>query len=355
MPAHNHIVVFIPGLLGTELRYPGDGARIRPRPVWCGDLAVLVDSLTNNTSVLKSPLETGRVLRSVERFGFRKPKPAYGPLLDYLVNDLGYVQNRTLFEFPYDWRQDIRNSAMMLAKFLEIKIAAGAKRIVLIGHSMGGLIARLLLTDMVAPAIIERVALAVVIGAPMLGSAKAFYTLKCGIDIPFIGSIVELLNPGARDRLLDALRNCPSIYGLLPPRDQPILISETGERFSATDPAAWGPLYGGFLADADQVHGIIKACRINCLQAIYSTEVPTPHDFSVDSLFQRIKRREPPVFGDGTVTIASARFSIEKEKCHPINKAVAHDQLPSSQDVHTILRDLLRDVDNLTRTAQAAP
>src|SRR5690606_13844280 len=61
----------------------------------------------------------------------------YGRLRSFLEEQLGYQQGVNLFEFPYDWRQDIRDSARQLAARVEELPVSGP--IVLIAHSMGSL------------------------------------------------------------------------------------------------------------------------------------------------------------------------------------------------------------------------
>lgn len=56
----------------------------------------------------------------------------------------GYTRNSDLFIFPYDWRQKITNSGSDLKDFIrdEVVLNNPGKKIDLIGHSLGGLVAR---------------------------------------------------------------------------------------------------------------------------------------------------------------------------------------------------------------------
>lgn len=66
----------------------------------------------------------------------------YGPLRDQL-QAVGYVENQTLFEFGYDWRQDNEISGRQLNQKIEaIKGICTCPKVDIVGHSMGGLVAR---------------------------------------------------------------------------------------------------------------------------------------------------------------------------------------------------------------------
>jgi pimeloyl-ACP methyl ester carboxylesterase len=71
----------------------------------------------------------------------------YAPLLG-CIRDLGFTPDgaeQRVVTFPYDWRRDLFDTAMALADALDRVHAAGASQVLLVAHSMGGLICRLLL------------------------------------------------------------------------------------------------------------------------------------------------------------------------------------------------------------------
>jgi triacylglycerol esterase/lipase EstA (alpha/beta hydrolase family) len=66
----------------------------------------------------------------------------YDDLLEAL-RAVGYVDGQTLFTFPYEWRNsNVITAELLRQKISEIKTATGAAKVDLIGHSMGGLVAR---------------------------------------------------------------------------------------------------------------------------------------------------------------------------------------------------------------------
>ena len=122
-------ILFIPGFMGSRLEFPG---------FTYGLDAIQPDSLMGNRSPTKVGIlldfnARGRIL-GVPVFSTKEQ--VYGPGVKLLEAAVG---GRPLKEFPYDWRQDI---ALLAEKLQEhaVKNLRG-KRVVIVAHSMGGLIA----------------------------------------------------------------------------------------------------------------------------------------------------------------------------------------------------------------------
>jgi phospholipase A1 len=134
-----HAVFVIPGIMGTELFLP-DGSGGRGEKVWPPRPLETQFGYRRREKLADPRVVIGDIIPSVLCFDF------YQPLWD-LLQELGFttdgVDNR-LVPFPYDWRRDLFETAALLAARIE-EAASGAERISLVGHSMGGLIARLLL------------------------------------------------------------------------------------------------------------------------------------------------------------------------------------------------------------------
>ena len=65
----------------------------------------------------------------------------YDNLIDTFIAN-GYVKDKTIFTFPYDWEQPNEVTAFQLKnKIAEIKTTCNCSKVDLIGHSMGGLVA----------------------------------------------------------------------------------------------------------------------------------------------------------------------------------------------------------------------
>jgi len=116
------------------------------------------------------------------------------------------AQRANFFEFPYDWRRDNRVAARLLKKLIDQKlprwqeIHPGAK-VILIAHSMGGIVARYYLEHLGGA---EHCKALITLGTPYRGSVK----------------ILNYLANGFRKRplpeLTEVVRSLTSAYQLLP-------------------------------------------------------------------------------------------------------------------------------------------
>ncbi len=128
---HRPIVVFLPGLMGSHLEVkdhpvlpPGDGDR-----VWLDYLDLMRGGLSNIT--VDSPnIYPEAVLDDY-----------YGDFIAFLSEDY------EVHTFPYDWRRPIEESADKLKRTLTDELIAKnhGRKIYLLAHSMGGLVARTLI------------------------------------------------------------------------------------------------------------------------------------------------------------------------------------------------------------------
>jgi phospholipase A1 len=129
-------VVFVPGIMGTELFSKAGEMLWPPKPLETQFGYGRADKL------LDKDVRPGGIIENVV-----KCFDVYGSLFAQF-QQLGFeqdgAQNR-LFPFPYDWRLDLEDTARDLARLLDDVDGAGAQDIFLIAHSMGGLVARLVL------------------------------------------------------------------------------------------------------------------------------------------------------------------------------------------------------------------
>jgi pimeloyl-ACP methyl ester carboxylesterase len=208
------IVVLIPGIAGSVLERHG-------HEIWG----------TSAGAVLRALLSGGR---SVEDLLLDNDDPDADDIGDgvratHLVNDVhlfpglwtidGYtkvakgLRQRLLlepevsyFELPYDWRRDNRVAARQLQRKCAVWLARRRKmhpgaRIILIAHSMGGLVSRYFLEVLGGW---EDTRALITFGTPYRGSVNALETLVNGVrKLGFLG-------------LTDLSRSFTSIYQLLP-------------------------------------------------------------------------------------------------------------------------------------------
>ncbi|MGH8929668.1 MAG: esterase/lipase family protein [Egibacteraceae bacterium] len=131
-------------------------------------------------------------------------------------------------ELPYDWRRSNSVTARLLGTRIDAELAKrpAGTQVVLVAHSMGGLVARRWLA---CEGGAKRCRMLVTIGTPYRGSAKALDALANGLR----------LVPGKTGRRLHALlQSLPSVHELLPAYD--CLVAPGGRRtgLAASRPAA---------------------------------------------------------------------------------------------------------------------
>jgi len=121
--------------------------------------------------------------------------------------------DKFFYEFPYDWRLDLRLSARELRSFIQDHILNKIPdaEIHLVGHSMGGLLSRTYLR-FEAGNQIQNIKKQILIGTPNHGSPKAYLALKYGIGL-LASSGPQRDLPKNLDELAAGL---PGIYELLP-------------------------------------------------------------------------------------------------------------------------------------------
>jgi hypothetical protein len=236
-------VVFVPGLLGSELVHPDgtvawlnlgnvvghhDLGLPRRLPFASARDDLHPGLLVGTDTILPRAFgftEYADVLELLDSAGF---EPGVGPGVRYAV-------------FTYDWRRDLVESARELGRRLDGLARAwgdpGA-RFHLVGHSMGGLVVRYYLRfggaepdGSVKWAGARRVASALLVATPNAGS------------IPALEAILGGQRVGLSHTTLAAsvVARMPSMYQLLPPAGTGPLVTATGTRLRADlhDPLTW--------------------------------------------------------------------------------------------------------------------
>ncbi len=213
--AMRDVVVCIPGITGSVLRKDG-------RDVWNISGGALLSALTTlgrehqRPEARGRPAGRGRPRRRDHRAGGdpRRP-PDPGLLEDRRLHedaplhrgDVRRHARTNLFEFPYDWRRDNRVAARRLQRqgreWLDAwRASSGASdaKLVLVGHSMGGLISRYFLECLDGWRDTRTL---VTFGTPYRGSLNALDTLVNGKKIKFFD-------------LTELARSFTAIHQLLP-------------------------------------------------------------------------------------------------------------------------------------------
>lgn len=299
-------VYLVPGLLGSQL-----GWRRRGQPA--------VDLLWLDATDICH----GRLLRLRRRRG--DGLIALGAIphtylaLKLRLSAAGY----RVVVHDYDWREDLCVSAAQLARRLE----RARHRLVLIGHSMGGLVARAAL-GLCAPATARRIERVIGLGTPHGGSIGAVQALR--------GTYPVVLRLGALDQRHDArmltervFRSFPSLYQMLPRESAGTDLTLPGSWPSAGPrPAA------RLLAAARRLDARLPAADARFVSIVGTGQ----RTVSSLALHRGQFRYEVSDAGDGTVP---ARFATLPGALN-YSLPCEHSELPRSARVAAAILELLR-------------
>jgi len=174
----------------------------------------------------------------------------------YLKLLLTLARETRLYEFPYDWRRHLEwNAGVLHDTIKRWSIAQPDRRFVLVGHSMGGMLARtyLALYPREAERRIERV---IMLGTPLSGVALALLAFPGQTTE---SKIVSSLHPDNDVRRF--VTNLPSAYQLLPPPPELFAPSRPyPANWDVYDAVAWGipQVRQDYLDDARRYHHLLS-------------------------------------------------------------------------------------------------
>ena len=257
-PLHTQVLVFLPAYEGSKLYDPDLAAPGDDPPCVWGSLDAIRSAKLYLALRNPNPLDARPMVSA-------GPIDVYGDFISGITQEQDtpgfepYTEGADFFTFAYDWRQEIATvTAPQLAKALEnyariheekTGIPAPDTKFILIGHSMGGLVARTFLSE--NPRWADRIAAMYLVGTPNLGSVKAIKTLIVGPGglkenaVTFPASLLNFL-PSDVDANLTKLVaiSRPSLYELLPfddPRWECVAADGSRSRISAQDMLRVGP------------------------------------------------------------------------------------------------------------------
>ena len=256
---HAQVLVFVPAYEGSQLFDPtllekGDAAPC----VW-GGLDALRMSKFYFSLRMPNPLEARPMLSAGPIDVYETFNSALLQTQDAAPHFAPYTPGADYFTFAYDWRQEIATVtapelAAALDQYAKIHeqrtgIAAADTKFIIVTHSMGGLVARTMLSE--RPDLAARVTRLYLVGCPNLGSVKAIKTIVTGPGglrenaLNFPASLLNLLpnNVSADVTKLTAITR-PSLYELLPfddPRWECVDADGSRHRVAAEDLMTVGP------------------------------------------------------------------------------------------------------------------
>jgi pimeloyl-ACP methyl ester carboxylesterase len=318
-PLHD-MVVLLPGITGSVLQKDGqDVWAISGQAAWrwlksmgdsLGDLRLEGDDPGGIVATRVMP-DAHLLPGLVKIDGYSATARMVRDTFDVVPGSIHDDRPANFLEFPYDWRLDNRVNARRLETVVRARLESWrshsdnpSARVILVAHSMGGLVARYYLEVLEGWRDCRAL---ITLGTPFRGSLNAVDFLANGYKRLFVD-------------LTDVLRSCPSVYQLLPIY-QAVLNGNDYVRVAETDIPGIEP---GLAADALAFHREIEA-KVNDHQAdadylkggyviipVVGTRQPTMQSAVVAGGRVTVSRDLPnwidPLLadGDGTVPRASA-------------------------------------------------
>ena len=275
----------------------------------------------------------------------------YSGLSQFIQAKLALTPGEDFFEFPYDWRLDNRISAQHLESSALTWLENGRRRhpdarLILIGHSMGGLVARYFLEVLQGW---KHTKTLITLGTPYRGSVKALDFLVNGLR--------KTIGPVTLLDLTKLVHSFPSVYQLLPIYPCVGKTEESPEALEKIDRKTIGALNIERARAGIAFHREIeKAVEANRKQPGYGYRI-VPVVGTFQPTFQsalltedgvrplRSYKGEAMLDGDGTVPAFSATpIELSKAKVETF-VACAHASLQNFDPTRVQMRAVLQDID----------
>lgn len=122
------------------------------------------------------------ILPGTGKFDFGMAEPIYRPLIN-ILEELGYKENKNLFIAFYDWRKDCEYNTRkyLIPKIEEAKRVSMGNKVDLMGHSLGGLVARTYIQGKDYNYDVRNL---IMMGTPNSGAVNAYYFWSGG-QLPY--------------------------------------------------------------------------------------------------------------------------------------------------------------------------
>ncbi|MDJ0582806.1 hypothetical protein [Crocosphaera sp.] len=324
----SRLVFFVPGIMGSSLflnRKTAFGTS-QTEQIWGNDFQENVRLFHLHPEYLNPinphDIQAGEVIRYFNNIRFPQrllsliPVPVnrvivYQSLMDFCTQETGLnlTEGTNFFPFAYNWLADNRETADQLAAYIREKDKDKNCRFCFVGHSMGGIIIRLMLLN--NDDIAEKTDLFFQIASPIQGSAKAYFGIR---RYPQLDPIFDRVwrwfqraeTMGALQR---AIERCYSLYQLLPAPEIITLYDEGGTGYSPLDKRLWNPDLHQYINAAIDVHKqLAQSAKLDInIKCVYSNQKPTIIHYIIrPDNFDIIRPIPPSILGDNTVTVASA-------------------------------------------------
>jgi len=219
-----HLLIFLPGVMGSVLQKDGrDVWALSGQGLWeylrtlgqsLNDLRVPQDDWQQDD--LGDGIQAVRLIEDIHSIPRVMEHAGYSVLVQHIKESFDNLEegnilqphaNANFFTFPYDWRRDNRVAARKLKNFIDQQLplwreASGAwdAQVILIGHSLGGLVARYYVEALEGWRTCHTL---ITVGSPHRGALGALNMLVNGVH-PLLGGLNAVV------------RSLESAYQILP-------------------------------------------------------------------------------------------------------------------------------------------
>lgn len=276
----------------------------------------------------------------------------YGAISGFVREQFDVTPGENFFEFPYDWRIDNRLNAQLLAQKAEgwLKARSDPKaKLVILAHSMGGLVARFFIEVLGGWKVTRRL---FTIGTPHRGSldvldflVNGYRPVMWGVELPELEVFTQLV------------RSFTSTYQLLP--TYPCYEVAPGKMQRASEIVGVGGLVSERAAAGLAFHEEIRLAHAENvkldeyhreryeLHAVVGTHQETSQSVgpSQEGFEVRNSLGLEDHKGDGTVPFASAlprEIEDEPDKVRTLYVPEKHSRLQNAKQVHDQIGGTLR-------------
>lgn len=235
----------------------------------------------------------------------------FADIIDHL-EIMGYEDTDDLQAAAFDWRILFQNDHWKndLTKRIELIVKKQRKKVILIGHSMGGLVIHDYLEEMKQSWIDRYIHKVITLSTPWNGSLKALRCLLSGDNFGLSEFILS------NDYFLDTIRSFESIYGLLPKqskeKENKIIIEIDNKEYTIEtileeikkmSEKEIFPKYSKELLEFTK-HSYSKRTKEYQQLCIYGNGIETEHKLFYSSNLTLLSK-EISMKGDGTVELES--------------------------------------------------
>lgn len=218
-------VIFIPGIGGSELQTSGainwsasdghGGTFTHSYPsgdkVWVNQTQAILPGFDDYFDILRlnsdgiTPAASLSLTGNLNSFGYSD--------IDTFFQGIGYQKGSNYFVFNYDWRKDISSTKSDLDTLVnQAKSSSGQSKVILVAHSLGGLVARNYISDSTKASKISKL---IELGVPHLGAPWAMKAELNGVSLSYKLRYFNIpIIPGSE--INDIVQNYPAAFELLP-------------------------------------------------------------------------------------------------------------------------------------------